>query len=127
MNNLIRIIIAILISLTFSVGAFASDVVRDIGSDSTQSDSLNLRDINTETIEKVDILESDNKVLKKKEEIRKSIIAFALEIFRARDTKTLQTIDQTFKKRFPDEDDRIIAYEQVKNMFLRYKKSNSIT
>jgi hypothetical protein len=123
-NTFLRAIIVLLISLTFSVGVFAES---DTGSVSKSGSETQVKKIEISDPDSASGTEADTKIIKRQEEIRRNIIDFALDLFRAKDQKTLQRIDKDFEKRFPDIEDRIAAYEEIERLFKAWKKNNKTT
>lgn len=112
MNTFLRAIIVFLISLTFSVGAFAES---DTGTVSTSGSGSPAKKI--QSIDKQDD-ESDQdatgSVLEaKKEKIKQEISSYIIDSYKSQWDKILKDIDQTLQKTAPDIDDRIQAYDKI--------------
>ena len=101
-NIFLRIIIWILISLTFSVGAFAESGAtswsgtKSITADDTSEEGWD------ETSEE------------KKERIKQEISSYIIDSYKAQWDKILKDIDQTLQKTAPDKEDRIEAYKKIR-------------
>jgi hypothetical protein len=114
-NTSVRIILGILISLTFTVGVFA-DSEKDTGSGKTQSWST------TETSEAIKDTENQEDEKKEKEEIteakkekiKQEISSYIIESYKLQGDKILKDIDQTLQKTAPEKEDRIEAYKKIR-------------
>lgn len=155
MKNFIRIIIAILISFTVSVGVFAakadntnttrSSKVQSGATSKSQSEAATKAQPNTvvsgktqtETAtetEKIDQLDGTvEKEIKeeatetKKEKIKQEISSYIIDSYKAQGDKILKDIDQTLQKTAPEKNDRIEAYKKIRTSLEARRNKNNIS
>jgi hypothetical protein len=125
-NIFLRSIIVFLVSLTFSVGAFAES---DTGAVSKSGTQIQIKQV--PSIEKQDDDEETESVREaKKEKIKQEISSYIIDSYKSQWDKILKDIDQTLQKTAPDIGDRISAYEKIQSSLearrQRNKNSNKV-
>lgn len=125
-NTFVRILVSLLISLTFSVGVFAADASKDTSSGKIQSGST----VETEKAEQDDEQEEEKETKEvateaKKEKIKQEISSYIIDSYKAQGDKILKDIDQTLQKTAPDKDDRVEAYKKIRTSLEARKNRNN--
>jgi len=132
-NTLTRIISVVLISLTFTVGAFA-DSEKDTGTGKVQSVRVqsgvtittDISEEKKEDVNKEDTRDEKDVVSEeKKRKIKQEISSYIIDSYKAQGDKILRDIDQTLQKTTPEKDDRTEAYKKIRTSLEARKNRNN--
>ena len=102
-----KIILALIITLSFSTGVFAASWETESTSN-TETGTTTEKDEGTET-------EAGKAIEAKKEKIKQEVSSYIIESYKIQWDKILKDIDQTLLKSVPNKDDRIEAYTKIQS------------
>lgn len=114
MNNFVHIIVAVIISLTFSVGVFANSGEVTPTNKSQTWNILKTESWDEEWIDDIKKIPEESATEAKKEKIKQEISSYIIDSYKAQWDKILKDIDQTLQKTNPDKRDRIEAYKKIR-------------
>ena len=128
MNTFLRAIIVFLISLTFSVGAFAESDTGTVSTSGSGSPTKKIQSIDKQDDSNDDKEDTGSVLEAKKEKIKQEISSYIIDSYKSQWDKILKDIDQTLQKTAPDISDRIEAYDKIQSSLeaRRQRNKNSL-